>query len=80
MSVVTLVRFIFVVMFILPGLLSCVVGVTGSSWFFTSSGTSFFRGLFGQKGARVFYALLGVILIICGVVGLLYPEQVFRKY
>lgn len=79
MSLVTLVRVVLVVMFILPGSISFVAGVTGSRWFFSSQGTRYFRGTFGLIGARVFYALLGLLLIACGIYGLIDPEHLLRR-
>lgn len=79
MSPVTLVRVVLVVMFILPGSISFVAGVTGSSWFFSSQGTKYFRGTFGLVGARIFYTLLGLLLIACGVYGLIDPEHLLRR-
>lgn len=79
MSAVTIVRVVLVVMFVLPGSISFVAGVTGSRWFFSSQGTKYFRGTFGMVGARIFYTLLGLLLIACGVYGLIDPEHLMKR-
>lgn len=79
MSAVTIVRVVLVVMFVLPGSISFVAGVTGSRWFFSSQGTKYFRGTFGMVGARIFYTLLGLLLIACGVYGLIDPAHLMKR-
>lgn len=58
--------------FIALGLFSLVAGVFNIDWYFQTSGAATFIKLFGRKGARIFYALLGLGLITCGILGLLY--------
>ncbi|WP_321571508.1 immunity 17 family protein [Parabacteroides goldsteinii] len=41
-------------------------------WYFETSGATTFVNKFGRKGARIFYALLGLALIGCGTLGLIY--------
>ncbi|MDO4771316.1 immunity 17 family protein [Porphyromonas sp.] len=79
MSAAALVRIVLVVMFIIPGVIAFVAGATGSKWFFSSQGTRYFRGTFGMVGARIFYVILGLLLIGCGIYGLIDPEQLMRR-
>ncbi|MBP7487699.1 MAG: immunity 17 family protein [Parabacteroides sp.] len=58
--------------FMALGLFSLVAAIFNTDWFFQTSGAATFIKLFGRQGARVFYALLGLGLITCGVLGLLY--------
>ena len=41
-------------------------------WYFQTSGAMTFVRWLGRKGARIFYALLGLGLIACGVAGLIF--------
>ena len=58
--------------FMALGLFSLVAAIFNFDWYFQTSGAATFIKLFGRQGARVFYALLGLGLITCGVLGLLY--------
>ena len=58
--------------FMALGLFSLVAAIFTTDWFFQSRGAASFIKLFGRQGARIFYALLGLGLITCGVLGLLY--------
>lgn len=59
------------VIFIALGLFSLVASALNIDWYFQTSGAYMFVKRFGRKGARIFYALLGVALIGCGVAGLI---------
>lgn len=58
--------------FMALGLFSLVAAIFNFDWYFQTSGAATFIKLFGRQGARIFYALLGLGLITCGVLGLLY--------
>lgn len=57
--------------FIALGAFSIVASVFNMDWYFETSGADMFVRRFGRKGARIFYILLGIALIGCGVAGLL---------
>lgn len=59
-------------LFIALGVFSMVAATFNFDWYFQTSGAMTFVRRFGRRGARIFYALLGVALIVCGVAGLLY--------
>lgn len=59
------------VLFILLGSLSLIAAIFNFDWYFNTQGAEMFVKWFGRKGARVFYVLLGITLIIGGIVGLL---------
>ena len=65
-----------VLMFFLPGLMAVVVGLRGSRWFFESGGVSLVRKYLGLQYARLFYVVLGLLLIACGVLILVDPLEV----
>ena len=56
------------VLFVLPGILALVGAASGARWLTESRGASPFRRHFGQKGTRLFYGMLGLLLIGAGVV------------
>lgn len=72
MSAVNFVRLAFVLMFLVPGAMSVWVGLKGYKWFFNSSVPRLLRGYLGEKGAKIFYVILGILLIVCGLGGLWY--------
>ena len=51
-------------LFIALGLFSIVAAICNFDWTFVN--------WFGRGGARIFYALLGIGLIACGALGLMY--------
>lgn len=73
MSAVWFVRIVMLLMFVLPGILSLWVGVSGSRWFFESRGAGFWRRRLGLRGVRIVYVVLGVLLLGCGVIFMLDP-------
>lgn len=66
-------RIISSILFLLPGILSLFVSLSGASWFFESGGTAFFRKLLGIRWTRILYFILGVALIFAGAVLLMNP-------
>ncbi|NBH89726.1 immunity 17 family protein [Parabacteroides distasonis] len=64
-------EYFILVLFIALGLFSIVAAIFNLDWYFKTSGAMTFVNWFGRGGARVFYALLGVGLIACGVLGLI---------
>lgn len=63
--------FIFI-LFILLGCFSSIAALFNFDWYFQTSAAQTFVRYFGRTGARVFYALLGVLLVVCGLLGLIY--------
>ncbi len=63
--------FIFV-LFIALGCFSMIAALFNLDWYFRTSAAQSFVNWFGRKGARIFYLLLGVLLIICGCLGIIY--------
>ena len=57
--------------FIALGAFSLVAAIFNFDWYFETSGATTFVNKFGRKGARIFYALLGLALIGCGTLGLI---------
>ena len=60
------------VVFIALGLFSLIAALFNLDWYFNTSGASTFVHKFGRGGARIFYALLGLALIACGLLGIAY--------
>lgn len=65
-------EYFILVIFIALGLFSLIAAILNIDWYFKTSGAATFIKLFGRQGARIFYGLLGLALIACGVCGLLY--------
>ena len=59
-------------LFIALGLFSIVAAICNFDWYFKTSGAMTFVNWFGRGGPRIFYALLGIGLIACGALGLMY--------
>ncbi len=65
-------EYFILVLFVLLGIFSVIAALFNFEWYFQTSGAMTFVKWFGRNGARVFYALLGIGLISCGVIGFLY--------
>lgn len=65
-------EYFILVLFMALGVFSLVAAVFNIDWYFKTGGAMTFVRWFGRGGARVFYALLGIVLIACGGIGLLY--------
>lgn len=59
-------------LFIALGTFSIIAAAFNIDWYFKTSGAMTFVNWLGRTGARIFYVLLGVALIACGVAGLLF--------
>lgn len=53
--------------FILVGLLAILAALFNWDWFFTAHNTQFVVNNVGRSRARLFYALLGLLMIATGV-------------
>ena len=65
-------EYIILVLCIVFGVFSITASVLNLDWYFQTDGASIFVKRFGRNGARIFYVLLGIGLIACGVVGFIY--------
>jgi len=57
-------------LFILAGLFSFAGALFNWEWFMTNYKAAVFARLLGRSGARVFYAILGLLLAALGFAGL----------
>lgn len=64
-------EYFILVLFIALGAFSIVAAIFNFDWYFATSGAMTFVRWLGRVGARIFYALLGMALIACGVWGLI---------
>ncbi|MDR1688457.1 MAG: immunity 17 family protein [Clostridiales bacterium] len=58
------------IILIIMGLFSAICAAMDFNWFMENRKAAFFVRLIGRGGARIFYIVLGVILITFGVVSL----------
>jgi len=63
-------EYLFLLLFIGIGGLALSAAVFNFEWFFSTRQANTFINWLGRLGARLFYAILGLGLIVCGVVGL----------
>ncbi len=61
-------------LFLSLGCLTVLAAVFNYDWFFRTAGATPFVGWLGRNGARLFYAVLGIALIVCGVIGMIAGE------
>ena len=62
-------EYFILILFIALGLFSLVAALWNIDWYFQTDGARMFVRRMGRNGARVFYALLGLALVACGVAG-----------
>ncbi len=72
-----LIKAIAILLFMAPGLLSLAAAVSGCRWFLESRSASTARSFFGKNGARLYYGIVGLLLIVAGAVILFDPMRVF---
>ena len=65
-------EYFILILFIALGIFSVIAAILNLDWYFQTSGVMTFGRWLGRKGARIFYALLGLGLIACGVAGLIF--------
>ena len=65
-------EYFILILFIALGIFSVIAAILNLDWYFQTSGAMTFVRWLGRKGARIFYALLGLGLIACGVAGLIF--------
>jgi hypothetical protein len=59
---------LFTLVMVLSGLFSLVASICNWNFFFENRKAYLFVKLFGRNGARVFYGLLGLALIVAGFI------------
>ncbi len=57
-----------IIIFVLAGVFSLLSSVKNFDWFFNNSKAKPFVKIFGRNGARIFYSILGIFIIILGLV------------
>ena len=57
-----------VLLFLVAGLFSIAGAVFNWDWFMNNYRARFFVNIFGRDGARVFYVILGLVIIVLGIV------------
>lgn len=57
-----------IIIFVLAGVFSLLSSVKNFDWFFNNSKAKPFVKTFGRNGARIFYSILGIFIIILGLV------------
>ncbi|MCC8153756.1 MAG: immunity 17 family protein [Tannerellaceae bacterium] len=62
-------EYLFLLLFIMIGALAFSAAVFNFNWFFTTRQAKTFVNWLGRNGARFFYGLLGLALIVCGIAG-----------
>ena len=65
-------EYLILILFICLGLFSIIASLLNLDWYFQTDGAKMFVRKLGRNGARIFYAVLGVALIGCGILGLIY--------
>lgn len=53
--------------FMLPGVISTLAALLNWDWFFSAKMTTFFVTNLGRTGARIFYGILGLSLLIAAM-------------
>lgn len=61
------VHYIIQALFVFVGLLALLAALFNWDWFFTAQNTQFVVANVGRKQARLFYAVIGVLMIATGV-------------
>jgi hypothetical protein len=56
-----------VIFCVIAGLFSLISSIVNWSWFFNNRRAQAMVKIFGYKGARIFYGILGVILLLIGL-------------
>lgn len=59
---------VFPIIFILVGAFSLISCIKNFEWFFNNSKAKPFVKIFGRNGARIFYSILGIFIIVLGLV------------
>ena len=65
--------------FVLVGLIAILASLFNWSWFFQSQNTQFIVKNVGRKQARIFYALLGTLMIATAIYFFLEVQEALNK-
>ena len=65
--------------FVLVGLIAILASLLNWSWFFQSQNTQFIVKNVGRKQARIFYALLGALMIATAIYFFLEVQEALNK-
>lgn len=60
------------VLFNALGVFSLISAIANFDWFFETAAAMSFVSKLGRTGARIFYGFLGLGLLVCGSLGLIY--------
>lgn len=66
--------------FVLVGLLSVLAALFNWEWFFTAHNTQFIVSNAGRQRARLFYAILGLLMIATGIYFFLNVQKASYKH
>ena len=61
----------FPILAVIIGILTIICAINDYDWFMKSSKAEFFVKTFGRDGARKFYVILGIFIVICGILAIL---------
>lgn len=59
---------ILTIFFVISGIFSILCAILDWDWFFSSRRAAPFVRIFGRNGARIFYIVLGLFIIIVGII------------
>lgn len=59
---------ILTIFFVISGIFSILGAILDWDWFFASRRAAPFVRIFGRNGARIFYIVLGLFIIIVGII------------
>ncbi len=65
-------EYFILILFIVLGIFSMTAAACNMEWYFRTDGARLFVRYLGRNGARLFYFLLGMALVACGVIGFIY--------
>lgn len=64
-------EYLFLILFVVLGAFAVLAALLDLEWYFRTSGAQMFVRWLGRRGARIFYFILGIGLMACGLAGLL---------
>lgn len=64
--------------FVLVGILSLMASVFNWEWFFTAQNSQFIVRTLGRNKSRIFYAILGLAMIVAGVYFFLSVREAYK--
>ncbi|MBU3837205.1 MAG: immunity 17 family protein [Candidatus Phocaeicola faecigallinarum] len=64
--------------FVLVGILSLMASVFNWEWFFTAQNSQFIVRTLGRNKSRIFYAILGLAMIVAGIYFFLSVREAYK--